>query len=792
MRRRRSSVGLSFVLLSLLAKTALALPTVTGSAPELGAWDARAGAPLRDDGVAPDAAARDGIFTAIVSFAARGAVEYKISRNGVDLRDGGAGTATGDNLRFTLAGGSAPHDVTFYYDTRDLTAQGFLPATESTSDSRSAAMNAEGAPQVWVAVGDWQSAVGDANWSSTSTITVARDDGRLGDRVAGDHVHTYRFVAPKPLPGALFKFAAQGAPSTKLGANGWSYAPQDASSGAFSAAAGQVVTLELDALHGRMRARVSSPAKLLLTELRVHPTAAEFVEIYNPGRAPVDLSDVYLADYRYYYEIVAESPSLPNTNDFLVRFPDGARIGPGEVQTVSLGGAECFRMGCGETRAFTGWGSHPTYEIYSAGTFGQGESRSAASVPDMREPLAGSVGATRGLTNDHECLILFAWDGVSDLVKDIDYVFYGATGPNVPVDKTGESIDGPDAGTARSAYLADAADDVALHAPLSADGGSCRLDLTEGAQPASGGNGVTGAVETGEPLSSTWAACAAPTPGAVDGDGDGVVVGDNCPRTQNPDQADSDANGVGDACDIDDDGDGVHNDADNCPRAANPGQGDSDEDGLGDACDEDVVDSDGDGVIDGVDSCPAVPNPDQTDTDADGVGDDCDNCKATANPAQADADGDGVGDDCDADDDNDFVGDLDDHCPTEAGPFAHGGCPGGEGGGGATGSSVASSSATASGTAGSSGGARPSWGSAGGFPGGDGGCDCRVAGSPPPSGAPATWLALLGGALLVARGRRPPRRHGDRDGHRPPRPRRALHRDERPADHAPGRRRAPR
>ncbi|WP_433927411.1 thrombospondin type 3 repeat-containing protein [Sorangium cellulosum] len=754
MRRRRSSVGLSFALLSLLASTALALPTVTGSAPELGAWNARAGAPLRDDGVAPDAAAGDGIFTAIVSFAAQGAVEYKISRNGVDLRDGGAGTATGDNLRFTLAGGTAPHDVTFYYDTRDLTAQGFLPATESTSDSRSASMNAEGAPQVWVAVGDWQSSLGDADWSSTSTITVARDDGRLGDRVAGDHVHTYRFVAPTALPGALFKFAAQGPSSTKLGANGWSYAPQDSSSGAFSAAAGQVVTLELDALHGRMRARVSRPAKLLLTELRVHPAAAEFVEIYNPGRAPVDLSDVYLADYRYYYQIVAERPSLPNTNDFLVRFPDGAKIGPGEVQTVSLGGAECFRMGCGETRTFAGWGSHPTYEIHSAGTFGEGESKSAAAVPDMRVPLPGSVGETRGLTNDHECLILFTWDGVSDLVKDIDYVFYGATGPNAPVDKTGESLDGPDAGTARSAYLADAADDVALHAPLSADGGSCRLDLTEGAQAASGGNGLTGAVETGEPLSSTWAACAAPTPGAVDGDGDGVVVGDNCPRTQNPDQADSDANGVGDACDIDDDGDGVHNDADNCPRAANPGQGDADEDGTGDACDEDVVDSDADGVIDGVDSCPAVPNPGQADTDADGVGDDCDNCEAAANPAQADADGDGVGDDCDADDDNDFVGDLDDDCPTEAGPFAHRGCPGGEGGGGATASSVAAASATSSATAGSSGGAWPSWGTAGGFADGGDGCDCRAAGSPPASGAPAPWLALLGGALLVARGRR--------------------------------------
>lgn len=753
MRRRRSSVGISFALLALLSGAALAAPTVTGSAPELGAWDARLGAPLRDDGVAPDAAAGDGVFTAMVSFAAPGEVEYKISRSGVDLRDGGAGTATGDNLRLTLAGGTAPYDVTFYYDTRDLTAQGFLPATESASDSRSASVGAEGAPQVWVAVGDWQSAVGDADWSSTSTLTAARDDGRLGDRVAGDHVHTYRFVAPRALSGARFKFAARGPAGTELGANGWSYALGGSASGAFSAAAGQVVTLELDALHGRMRARVSSPAKLLLTELRVHPAAAEFVEIYNPGRAPVDLSDHYLADYRFYYELVSESPSLPNTNDFVVRFPDGARIGPGEAQTVSLGGAECFRTGCAETRSFTGWGAYPTYEIPSSGVLGRGESVSAAAVPDMRLPIAGAVGATRGLTNDHECLILFYWDGVSDLVKDVDYVFYGATGANMPVDKTGESLDGPDPGTARSAYLDDAADDVALHAPLSQDGGSCRLDLTEGAQPASGGNGVTGAVETGEPLSSTWTACAAQTPGAVDGDGDGVVVGDNCPRTPNPDQADADANGVGDACDIDDDGDGVQNDADNCPKAANPGQGDADEDGIGDACDGDVVDSDADGVIDRMDRCPAVRDPDQTDTDGDGVGDACDSCAAVANPAQADADGDGVGDDCDVDDDNDFVRDRDDDCPTEAGASANRGCPGGEGGGGA--SSAAASSAAASSAASASSGAWPSWGSAGGLPDGGDGCGCRAAGGPPAPAAPAPWLALLAGALTwLARGRR--------------------------------------
>ncbi len=225
----------------------------------------------------------------------------------------------------------------------------------------------------------------------------------------------------------------------------------------------------------------------------------------------------------------------------------------------------------------------------------------------------------------------------------------------------------------------------------------------------------------------------------ADCDGDGALDDeDNCPLIVNPQQNNTDgAKDGGDACDEDDDNDGLDDtdvieqqknlagkscslladcdndgaldDVDNCPLVVNPQQNNTDgaEDG-GDACDEDddndglddtdvieqqnnlagkscslLADCDNDGALDDVDNCPLIINPQQNNTDEaedggdacdedddnDEILDDMDNCPLVVNPQQNNTDEakDG-GDACDEDDDNDGVLDGVDNCPLVVNP----------------------------------------------------------------------------------------------------------------------------
>ncbi len=158
----------------------------------------------------------------------------------------------------------------------------------------------------------------------------------------------------------------------------------------------------------------------------------------------------------------------------------------------------------------------------------------------------------------------------------------------------------------------------------------------------------------------------------LDADGDGVAdEDDNCPNAANPGQDNTDLDSEGDACDSDDDNDGItDNFPDNCPRNSQTGwtstrdfndpasSTDWDNDGCKDDHPEDN-DDDNDGVLDLEDTCPRTSfNPPRP---------------TWISEPGTDMDGDGCRDsDEDLNDDGDAFDDSFDDCPTYYGTSTQG------------------------------------------------------------------------------------------------------------------------
>jgi len=229
---------------------------------------------------------------------------------------------------------------------------------------------------------------------------------------------------------------------------------------------------------------------LLLTEVVTRPAGAEMLEIWNPTRFAIALSDYFVSDSHLYYEVAAGSFSTSSGSDFAARFPDGAMLEPGRYAVVALGNASG-----GPSSFAAAYGKPPDFELRPTAN----QAADDPSVPNMVAVGGTSIGANASLTDGGEPVVLFSYRG-GDAVSDVDYVFYGAANAgNQMVDKTGVVA-------GAWSYLADtpASAQQAVAAPAEA-GSIHRCVYAEADEAGAQGNGITGHDETSEDVTAAFA-----------------------------------------------------------------------------------------------------------------------------------------------------------------------------------------------------------------------------------------------------------------------------------------------
>ncbi len=246
---------------------------------------------------------------------------------------------------------------------------------------------------------------------------------------------------------------------------------------------------------------------LILSEIvaETHPnfisTGSSYIQVVNPTGSPVTMDQVYITNGTffsavYYYNLPLGDPATHNPGggtggSFHARFPSGYVLAAGDSLAISIDGSDHY---------LERYGRLPDFELFE-------DANAPDMVPELLEVFPGSINAgsivggtnTPALGISSGTVILYTWDGASDLVQDLDYLIWG-TNTGVRADKTGVTI-------GSETYLDDTP--VADQEQVPGDGPRLRHSLRrisadEGSESLSGGNGVDGHDETSENLATTW------------------------------------------------------------------------------------------------------------------------------------------------------------------------------------------------------------------------------------------------------------------------------------------------
>jgi hypothetical protein len=229
---------------------------------------------------------------------------------------------------------------------------------------------------------------------------------------------------------------------------------------------------------------MGSGSHLLLTEICLNPDAGAFIEVYNPTGKPVDLTNYYLGVTPTYYQLPLDSETIA-AHQWIAQFPVASTITNGAVVTVAPESSFDFEHT---------YGVKPTYSINDL---------TMNPVIADNDPYMDFTGTS---------VVLFYWNGVTDLVQDVDIMIVGS--PTTAWQLTDKS--GVMQGS--STYATDTNTIAPQAVTPGANASTKRLLYETGNEIQNGtGNGLTGHDETSENTAVTWDSTAftAPTPGTV-------------------------------------------------------------------------------------------------------------------------------------------------------------------------------------------------------------------------------------------------------------------------------------